>query len=703
MRQVLGDARGLIEPKGDRMRFVVWSCLFAAALLPAVGLAKQGETRGQTFSWRYYRPSNTGIQGDYCEAMLIGADGRPWIGGYDPSFEEGGFSRFDYATGHWDNFSNVDHPVIGHPELTGISRVSDMDTDALGNIWMATGRGGLFFSPALGASSLLRFGDDNSPIPGGWNKNVEVAPDGTVWFASYSTYWGGGGIAQFNPVTNAWVVYDEGDSSLAIQPQAGGAYLVWSNIGFQALRFDTRVGDWETVPVALDQPALIVGKNATDPAGNTWMFRWSNPDLYEMQFDCLRPDGTWLHLPEPPFGTNVADVRAKRTDLVLVADGAGVAWRFNGVDWENLGQWQATWATYGIDQDEAGNVWMCGIGGAGRRDALTGAWQRYRITNTSQYEFFNRDLTIAPTGDVYATANAGPGVGGLAKFDGTKWIGFNPLHYGLGEDWPFNSDNSDRVYVRPQSGQLLVNPTYQGLFRKDAMGWTDLQIGFDTVNDMREDSLGRLWLTYYGKLLLRENDIWRQIGTEGGRVLRVDPKVPGKIWMMGETSIVATNGQTIKTWTIEDFPELSPQSDQFKGLVVDRDGMVWIGANTINLPLNSSVIKLDPVRNRYTIYRYDINWPFPGQYVMPVAATMDGRIWFQYDSDYGFDDQGLASFNGIRVIKFPAPFEGRPQWGGLPHAGITDVEPRSTTDGYELWISCASRGIAVLKVKLNRR
>ena len=41
-------------------------------------------------SWRYYRPGNTGIQGDYCEAIWIGPDNDPWIGGYDPGFEEGG-------------------------------------------------------------------------------------------------------------------------------------------------------------------------------------------------------------------------------------------------------------------------------------------------------------------------------------------------------------------------------------------------------------------------------------------------------------------------------------------------------------------------------------------------------------------------------------------------------------------------------------
>ena len=664
----------------------------------------QSGSRGATFSWTYYRPSNTGIQGDYCEGLIIGSDGRPLIGGYDPSFEEGGFSRFDHSTGRWTNFSNVDYPIIGHPDLTGISRVSDMDSDSYGNIWMATGRGGLFFSPSLGAGSLLRFGDDNSPIPGGWNRGVEVAPDGTIWFASYATTWGSGGIAQFNPAGNSWEIYDnQGDSTLAIQPVGGMDYLVWSNVGFQALRFDTRSGEWDILPVELDQPAMIVGKNATDSAGNTWMFRWSNPESYEIQFDCLRPDGTWLRIPEPPFGTSVNDVRAKSPQLVLVADGSGGAWRYNGIDWSYLGQWEATPYTYGIDEDASGNVWVCGVGGAARRSATSGTWQRYRITNTSQFDFFNRDLTISRSGEVFATGNAGPGVGGLTKFDGTRWIGFNQLHYGLGEGWPFNGDNSDHVYVRPTSNQLLVNPTYEGLFRKDTTNWTDLLIGTDTVGDMIDDSRGRLWVTYPGKLLVREGNLWREVLNEGGRKLRSTLRAPGKIWMMGETVVVESDGNTNRIWRIEDFPELDPQSDQFKGLVIASNGMVWIGANTVNLPQNSAVIKLDPVRNRYTIYRYAAAWSFPGQYVMPIAATPDGRVWFQYDSDYGIDEQGIFCLNGNQVLRFPAPFEGRPQWGGLPHAAVTDAEYKINADGYELWLSCASRGIAVLRVKTARR
>jgi hypothetical protein len=48
----------------------------------------------ETYSWRYYRVGNTGIQGDYNQAVWVGPDGDPYIAGYDPIFEEGGFSKF---------------------------------------------------------------------------------------------------------------------------------------------------------------------------------------------------------------------------------------------------------------------------------------------------------------------------------------------------------------------------------------------------------------------------------------------------------------------------------------------------------------------------------------------------------------------------------------------------------------------------------
>lgn len=686
------------------MSFLRTAALAFAAV--SLSIASSQTTR---YTWRYYRPGNTGIQGDYCEALLVGPDGDPWIGGYDPGFEEGGIAKFVQAQNRWINVSNVDYPTIGHPDNTGTARISDIDTDAAGNMWMATGTGGLFYRPSIGPSSLRRFGADNSPIPGGWNRGVEVAPDGTVWFSSYSTVWGSGGLAKYNPANNQWQVFaNYGGGPLAVQPRPGGGYYVWTMLGVEAARYDSVTATWTVLPKVNGAPAYLIGNNMTDSVGNTWMYRWTDAAMNEYRLDLRRPDGTWANVAPAPFDipfNSAKGLRAVGPNQALVVDGGGEVWRFNGTSWSTLGYWQQnTPYSYDIDQDASGNVWVCGIGGAAKRNTATGTWQRYRITNTSQFDSFNNDLTISPlsfnsSGGIYATANAGPGYGGMVRFDGMRWIGFNNHHYGLGIEWPFPTDNSERVYVRPSNGQVIVNPMFNGLHRFDGTNWFDLLVGNDSVKAMVEDSLGRLWVSYYGYLAYQTATGWNQVSTTGAVKLQKDPSRAGTIWAMGDTTIMRTDGTSVFVRTIEDFPELDPQSDQFKGIAVEKGGAVWIGANTINLPNNSALIRLNPTTGAYTIYRKNQGWPFPGEYVMPLAFTADGKLWMQYDSDYLVAQRGLCAWDGIRLKVFPAPPGGEPQWGGLPHAGIVDCEVREMGSSYELWMSCASRGIAVLRVR----
>jgi hypothetical protein len=110
------------------------------------------------------------------------------------------------------------------------------------------------------------------------------------------------------------------------------------------------------------------------------------------------------------------------------------------------------------------------------------------------------------------------------------------------------------------------------------------------------------------------------------------------------------------------------------------------------------LIRLDTNTGAYQMLRYDEGWPFPGQYVTPWAVTPDGRLWMQYDSNYPSTANGLCWYDGTNVGQFPAPPGGIPQWGGLPHQQIEDLEVRPLASGYELWMTCVSRGIAVLSV-----
>lgn len=694
--------------------------LAALALLEPTGSTQVAALRGRTatgggstalraartesYSWRYYRPGNTGIQGDFSEALWIGPDGDPWIGGYDPSFEEGGIAKFVQAENRWINISNVDHAVIGHPDDTGTSRVSDIVADASGRLWLATGRGALSFDPAVGPSSLVKYDASNSTLPGGWTEDVERAPDGTLWFAVRSTVWGGGGIARYAPATGIWSGWPAVGEHLSAQPKPGGGYYVWNGDPANGLvqRFDSATQHWTVLPMtgATNEVVGLMGKDCTDEAGNFWALRVTAPGQFH-SLDYRRPDGTWVSPPEPYASITFEPwvFHAFGSGQALLVDGNSTTWRFDGAVWHDLGVWRPGAFSYAADIDAAGNVWVSGIGGAARRDATTGQWQRYRITNTGQYDAFNEDLTLVPGGGLYACATAG-GIGGMVRFDGTRWFGFNNGQYGLGQDWPFPTDNSQAVYRRPSSGLVAVNPTYSGVHEWDGAQFTPLENG-TTVKDFVEDSLGRLWYVgEYYSLQYQYRSSWMQVGIEGwGAKIQRDPERAGTIWATTGNEIVRTDGAYRFARVLQDFPELNAQSDNFTGLAVDAGGIAWVGAWTQFTSTGSTLLRLDASTGSYQIFQHDLGWPFPGEHVRPLAITPDGRLWMQYDSEYPSTDAGLCWYDGTNVGRFPAPPGGQPQWGGLPHSSIDDLEVRVIPGGYELWMTCLSRGIAVLSVK----
>ena len=96
---------------------------------------------------------------------------------------------------------------------------TDIVADASGRLWMGTGRGALSFDPSVGPSSLVKHDATNSTLPGGWTEDVELAPDGTLWFAVRSTVWGGGGIARYAPATDSWSGWPAVGEHLSAQHQ----------------------------------------------------------------------------------------------------------------------------------------------------------------------------------------------------------------------------------------------------------------------------------------------------------------------------------------------------------------------------------------------------------------------------------------------------------------------------------------------------
>ncbi len=162
------------------------------------------------YSWKYYTTGNTGIMGDYSEALWIDHDSDPYIAAYTPGWEEGGFSKYIQNENLWINYSNVDYPVIGSIYDVGSSRIHDIAEDSDGVLWMATWRGILKFDPSIGASSLEFWGSDNSLHPGGRTMDIDIAPDGSVWAAVFYAEWGEGGLLKYDPAVNEWQYWGYG-------------------------------------------------------------------------------------------------------------------------------------------------------------------------------------------------------------------------------------------------------------------------------------------------------------------------------------------------------------------------------------------------------------------------------------------------------------------------------------------------------------
>ncbi len=688
--------------------------LLLAALLLGTSVLLAQVLPGST--WRYYRPGNTGIQGDYHEAIWVGPDGDPWIGGYDPGFEEGGLAKLVQAESRWINVSNVDYPVIGHPDTTGTARVSDIVPDALGNLWMSTWRGALRMNPAIGASTLVNFASASPELAEGGARDLDIAPDGTVWFALVGFGGAQGGVVRHTPGTSDWHTWTGGAAPqggnnwpqlvwsvarVAVQPKPGGGYLVWadSENSSALVVFDSVTQLWTHHPFDFVPGALLEmpGKDCVDETGNLWMRRFAgfvgSDPVYSL--DYRQPDGTWVSPPQlvlPAVTPPIWAFKAYGDGEALLADGNSRVWQLRGGAWEDLGIWREGAYTYALDLDAEGNVWVSGIGGAARHDVVSGLWQRYRVTNSGQFDAFNSDLAIDPaTGHVYACANAGPGVGGMTEFDGVRWTGYNNAQYGLGVDWPFPNDNCQQVGVRTTIPAVVPNPTYDGHHQWDGTQWSDLG-GASESRGLVEDSSGRLWsLGPYFDLRYLDGASWVPVDNNGawGNNLQRDPTRPGTVWASTYAEIIRTDGAYRFSRTYDQFPELDIQSDVLGTVAAAPDGIAWLGST-------QGIFRLDA--NGGTYQYFTSLGGISAMAASPLAVTPDGKLWYTVFDPFGSGPHGLVWFDGATAGIYSAPREGQPQWGGLPHAQIVALEVRSVAGGYELWMSCASRGIAVLFV-----
>jgi hypothetical protein len=653
------------------------------------------QTLPDDWDWTYYRPTNTGIQGDNSDALWIDADGDPYIAAYNPFWEEGGFARFIQSEKRWENVSNVDYPLIGDPEDLGAARIREILPDGEGRLWLITWGALLSYRPDIGPTSLKRFDSINSPMPNGFMRDIDRAPDGSLWICC-----DGGGLVRYEPTAGTWTVWGAGADPdgwpgwagvdrVNVQELPGGNYLVWVEDEFWGrVVYDSATQLFSSVPNN-DQPGEVARmiRNAVDETGNVWMFREQAGSL-GWDLDFIRPDGSW-GTPHHPYSAfyGMGAFQAFGDGQALMVAGTADVWHFNGSNWSNLGAWPAgNDLVGGLGMDALGNIWVSGIGGSARRDAQTGQWQRYRITNTAQIDMWVRDISFGANGEVWTTGNTAPGVGGIAVFDGLRWYNYNIYTYGLGGSWPYPCDNADAICYRPSTGRTAFNPTNNGIREVDGDSFFTLE-DLSKSDGLAEDSLGRLWTmgNYYD---LRYHDAvgFVDVPIDGWGVNVVpDPDRPGTVWACANFEVLRTDGDYRYARETTELPELNPMHDTLVGVVAGPGGIGWLGTT-------EGIFRLDAEAGTHQWW-HSSNSAMPGDQMQPLAVAPDGRVWFTNFNSDGIE-ASLVWFDGV-------DFGTVTRADGLPHAQIYDAELRVVDDAYELWLACASRGIAVLTVPLE--
>ncbi len=586
----------------------------------------------------------------------------------------------------------------------------DIVPDATGKLWLGTWRGALTFDPAIGASSLTHLGPGNSAINDDFVWDIDRAPDGTMWFAN-------NGSVRYDPATDTWTRFDNmGNVFLAVQPKPTGGYLVWSSSRAPSrdytFIFDSDTQQWTIISVAypFDTPNEVVGmpgKDCVDDAGNFWALRSTTPGDFD-SLDYRRPNGTWVTPLEPYDGVtfSISAFKAYGDRRAILVDGQGAVYQFNGFNWVSLGTWRPGLNTQSADIDAAGNVWVCGVGGAAKRNvadrsvaalprhqheqlrlASTATSRSIRSTTTS-----TRVPTRLPASAAWCASMGRAGRAGISSRTDSGTTGRSA------------PTSARRSPIGPSTGGVAVNPYwFSGIHEWTGSGFNML-LPDGGAKRMCEDSLGRLWaIGEYFSLTYYDGSDWTSvpIAAWGKRHHARTRRAPGTVWATTGYEFVRTDGAYRFSRTVGDFPELTDNTDQILGLAADADGVAWVGTTALydGPTPGGALIRIDADTGAYQMFRTSQGWPFPGDTVTPWAVTPDGRLWMQYDdSNYPYDDVGLCWFDGTNVGSFPAPPGGEPQWGGLPHRQIDDLEVRVIPDGYELWMSCVSRGIAVLTV-----
>lgn len=590
--------------------------------------------------WRYLSVDNTGIGGDFHEAINSDKFGNIWMGGSEIFFKRGSIVRI--KDGEYTNWGNYEGYI---PD----DRVHAIAFDKNNHLWLGSREGVTRFDGKVWKT----WNTNNSALGANYVMAISVDPtNNNIWVASRPlTSPTEGRISVFNG--SSWQVYSTVNSGLAsnfvtdIAVDHNGVKWIASNKGLQKFdgvnwtlynNLNSGVNGPEVLSVKVDQYNKIwcTSGNGSAVAVSIEVFDGNN----------------WERIGNFPYNNVHPEFVDSKNDQLIVAEFGAFGRIFikNGNTWDvHLPKGQI----FDVHIDSANNYWVVGKGFASMYNGQT--WKHYNKYNTGMASYFHEDIFIDSKNRKWL-AN---GNGGIQVFDCNEWRSYGPWNEGFFPSPQMQSTIGTSITEDISNGDIWITYTATNGYAvripngdiNTPNNWIvyDWQaVGspfFASIEKSHANGKGQVaFVNYSGKVFIHDlkNNTWNYYTTqsEGGplhaNVYNIASDSSGSFYFGGYRKISKWNKGT---WSILDLMQMgSTQGSvnmikfdaQDKMWLATTDGLwkldngTWLHYDTSNSGLTGWNVRSIAFKNNkvYTTAHDLTNWPYTGGF-----SEFDGTNW----------------------------------------------------------------------------
>ena len=653
----------------------------AAALTPAMAQ-----------DWKLINPTNTGVPGWEVEFIEPGPDGRLWMGGRWPFWNDVGVAAYDIENDLWENHSSAfNGPIkpVMFPDWP-----EDIDFAPDGSVWVAM-RGGL---AKLEGGQWTNYNTSNAPFGTNWVTDVEIDSTGVVWVVTHEFNTNTSRVARFDGTAWQWWSVGNGLPPSWAAPWNEIAGLTidandvpWISSGTYSGLAKYEGGGWTAVPggatmtnLVIDQSGRIWGHNSFQ----VWRYDGASWKLFDGQntplINSSSITGMHVGLDGRMYMTMWTGRVLRQTtpggDTFEVAHELNVSFNVGSFDVVAMPDGEMWITHYGTAQHD----------GFIRRVSPTGQTIRdYNSWNTGVPDYFIQRAVRDRSGHMWITGEDG----GLSRFDGTRWRNWGAHNQGS-EPYPFGENEVMGGFYLDSTGTGWM--TGNGVARWDPAtgqftGFWDWQntpiFGGQLFSSVVEDMNGTIFASGdYMNVYRFDGTAWTQEPIQfifNPQFAGLHADSAGNVYLPRKWDIMKWDGTAWKTLAMPD-PNYLADKEGIMSFAIGPDDTLWVGTGN----------GLVRIKNGQYTYFHEGNSPMPAKTVRSVAVRDDGQV-------------AVASHTLLSTTPFPngvSVITGDPanasnwavyQYATSPiyHYQLGPVE--FDADG-NLWICTSSEGISIL-------